>query len=235
MSRAPCGEYAQRGVAGLHIEDQSFPKKCGQLEDKEVIPAAEFIAKVKAAVAAKPDPDFIIIARTDARAVLGLDEAVPRMNAALAAGADIAFLEAPQTLEEIAAVPKLVRGPCLLNLSIGGRTPLRDLGRGGARRAIASSSYPGLLLQEAMSAFAATLAELKKRAPASRSHDPASASACAAWARPNGTRCATGSRTDEFVRPHLSHRHPREGPGGHGGGRWMPRLRGHDGLRRAGR
>jgi 2-methylisocitrate lyase-like PEP mutase family enzyme len=153
-------EYARRGVAGLHIEDQTFPKKCGQLDDKEVIPAAEFIAKVKAAVAAKPDPDFIIIARTDARAVLGLDAAVARMNAALDAGADMAFLEAPQTLEEIAAVPKLVRGPCLLNLSLGGRTPLRDLNeaeRAGYRVVI----VPGLLLQEAMNAFSAALGELK--------------------------------------------------------------------------
>ncbi len=153
-------EYAQRGVAGLHIEDQTFPKKCGQLDDKEVIPQAEFIAKVKAAVAARPDSDFLIIARTDARAVLGLDAAVERMNAALEAGADMAFLEAPQTLQEVTAVPKLVRGPCLLNLSIGGRTPLRDLDdaeRAGYRVVI----VPGLLLQEAMTAFAATLAELK--------------------------------------------------------------------------
>ena len=153
-------DYARRGVAGLHIEDQTFPKKCGQLDDKEVIPLGEFIAKVKAAVAARPDPDFLIIARTDARAVLGLDEAALRMNTALDAGADMAFLEAPQTLEEVAAVPKLVRGPCLLNLSIGGRTPLRDLAdaeRAGYRVVI----VPGLLLQEAMTAFAATLAELK--------------------------------------------------------------------------
>jgi 2-methylisocitrate lyase-like PEP mutase family enzyme len=153
-------EYARRGVAGLHIEDQTFPKKCGQLDDKEVIPATEFIAKVKAAVAARPDPDFIIIARTDARAVLGLDEAVARMNAALDAGADIAFLEAPQNPDEIKAVPKRVAGPCLLNLSIGGRTPLRDLSeaeRAGYRIVI----VPGLLLQEAMSAFAASLHALK--------------------------------------------------------------------------
>jgi 2-methylisocitrate lyase-like PEP mutase family enzyme len=154
-------EYAQRGVAGLHIEDQTFPKKCGQLDDKEVIPLAEFIAKVKSAVAARPDPDFVIIARTDARAVLGLDAAVERMTAALGAGADVAFLEAPQTVEEVAAVPNLVRGPCLLNLSLGGRTPLRDLSeaeRAGYRIVI----VPGLLLQEAMSAFAASLAELKR-------------------------------------------------------------------------
>jgi 2-methylisocitrate lyase-like PEP mutase family enzyme len=154
-------EYARRGVAGLHIEDQTFPKKCGQLDDKEVVPLPEFIAKVKAAVAARPDPDFIIIARTDARAVLGLDAAVERMNAALEAGADIAFLEAPQTLEEVAAVPKRVRGPCLLNLSLGGRTPLRNLS-GAERAGYRIVIVPGLLLQEAMSAFAASLAELKR-------------------------------------------------------------------------
>lgn len=154
-------EYARRGVAGLHIEDQTFPKKCGQLDDKEVIPLAEFIAKVKAAVAARPDPDFVVIARTDARAGLGLDAAVERMNAALEAGADIAFLEAPQTPEEVAAVPKRVRGPCLLNLSIGGRTPLRDLDE-AARAGYRIVIVPGLLLQEAMSAFAASLDELKR-------------------------------------------------------------------------
>ena len=188
-------EYAQRGVAGLHIEDQTFPKKCGQLDDKEVIPHAEFIAKVKAAVAARPDPDFVIIARTDARAVLGLDAAVERMNAALEAGADMAFLEAPQTLQEVAAVPKLVRGPCLLNLSIGGRTPLRDLDeaeRAGYRVVI----VPGLLLQEAMTAFAATLMRIEDATPASRPRPSMCASACAAWAPPNGTRCATGSKVE---------------------------------------
>jgi 2-methylisocitrate lyase-like PEP mutase family enzyme len=82
------------------------------------------------------------------------------MNAALDAGADIAFLEAPQTVEEVAAVPKLVHGPCLLNLSIGGRTPLRDLDE-AARAGYRIVIVPGLLLQEAMSAFATTLAELK--------------------------------------------------------------------------
>ena len=160
-------DYARRGLAGLHIEDQSFPKKCGQLDDKEVIPLGEFIAKIKAAAAARPDPDFLVIARTDARAVLGLEAAVARMNAALEAGADMAFLEAPQTLEEVAAVPQLVRGPCLLNLSVGGRTPLRDLNeaeRAGYRIVI----VPGLLLQEAMRAFALALAELntERRLPA---------------------------------------------------------------------
>src|ERR1700730_12658218 len=84
-------EYEKRGVAGLHIEDQGFPKKCGHLDDKVVIPLDEYLAKIRAAAAARTDPGFLLIARTDARAVIGFEEAVARMNAALAAGADMAF------------------------------------------------------------------------------------------------------------------------------------------------
>jgi 2-methylisocitrate lyase-like PEP mutase family enzyme len=116
-------EFEQRGVAGIHIEDQSFPKKCGHLENKVVIPLQDYAAKIRAAVSAKRDPDFVVIARTDARAVLGFEEAIRRANAALEAGADLAFVEAPQTLEEVAAVPHLVRGPCLLNIVWRGKTP----------------------------------------------------------------------------------------------------------------
>jgi 2-methylisocitrate lyase-like PEP mutase family enzyme len=154
-------EYWRRGVAGLHIEDQAFPKKCGHLDDKEVIPLQDFVAKVRAAAAAKPDPDFLLIARTDARASHGLEAAVERMNAALSAGADMAFLEAPQTHEEVAAVPRLVKGPCLLNMVLGGKTPVQDLSeaeRAGYRIAI----LPGLLFQSAMTAFEAALDEVKR-------------------------------------------------------------------------
>src|SRR5215813_14964652 len=114
-------EYEKRGVAGLHIEDQGFPKKCGHLDDKTVIPLDEYVAKIRAAAAARSNPDFLLIARTDSRAVIGFEEAVTRVNAALAAGADMAFLEAPQTVAEIEAVPKLVKGPCLLNVVSGGK------------------------------------------------------------------------------------------------------------------
>jgi 2-methylisocitrate lyase-like PEP mutase family enzyme len=116
-------EYEQRGVAGLHLEDQGFPKKCGHLENKVVVPLEDYVAKIRAAVSARSDPDFLIIARTDARAVLGFEEAVRRANAALDAGADIAFVEAPESLEEVAAVPRLVRSPCLLNMVWRGKTP----------------------------------------------------------------------------------------------------------------
>jgi 2-methylisocitrate lyase-like PEP mutase family enzyme len=124
-------EYEQRGVAGIHIEDQGFPKKCGHLENKVVVPLDEYAAKIRAAASARRDPDFLIIARTDARAVLGFDEAIRRANAALGAGADMAFVEAPESLEEIAAVPRLVRGPCLLNVVWRGKTP--DLALDDAR------------------------------------------------------------------------------------------------------
>jgi 2-methylisocitrate lyase-like PEP mutase family enzyme len=116
-------EYEQRGVAGIHIEDQGFPKKCGHLENKAIIPLEDYLAKIRAAVGARRDRDFLIIARTDARAVLGFEEAIRRANASLDAGADMAFVEAPETLEEVAAVPRLVHGPCLLNMVWRGKTP----------------------------------------------------------------------------------------------------------------
>jgi 2-methylisocitrate lyase-like PEP mutase family enzyme len=155
-------EYEQRGVAGIHIEDQVTPKKCGHLDDKEIVSREDYVAKIRAAVAARRDADFMIIARTDARDVAGLEEAVARANAALAAGADMAFVEAPQTMEELAAVPKQVRGPCLLNVVRGGKTPEIDLLRAqalGYRLAI----VPGLLLKAVIGACDEVLAELKAR------------------------------------------------------------------------
>jgi 2-methylisocitrate lyase-like PEP mutase family enzyme len=120
-------EFERSGVAGIHIEDQEFPKKCGHLEGKQIIPREDYLAKIRAALAARRDNDFTIIARTDARAVAGFDEAIARANAALDAGAGMAFVEAPQTPEEVAAVPRLLKGPCLLNIVRGGKTPDLDL------------------------------------------------------------------------------------------------------------
>jgi 2-methylisocitrate lyase-like PEP mutase family enzyme len=154
-------EYERRGVAGLHIEDQAFPKKCGHLDGKEVVGRDEFVAKIRAAVAARVDPDFLIIARSDARAVLGMEEAAARCNAALEAGADMAFFEAAQTLEEVAAVPKMVRGPCLLNMVWGGKTPLVDIPtaeRMGYRLAILS----GILFKNVIGVCDQALRELRE-------------------------------------------------------------------------
>lgn len=153
-------EYERAGVAGIHMEDQTFPKRCGHLDQKQVIPLDDYVAKVRAAVDARTDPDFVIIARTDARAVEGFDAAVVRVNAALEAGADVAFLEAPQTMEEVRNVPKLVQGPCLLNVVRGGKTPnvdLRDAESFGYRLAI----VPGVLLAAAIGICDQMLAELK--------------------------------------------------------------------------
>jgi len=153
-------EYERAGVAGIHIEDQGFPKKCGHLDDKQIIPREDWLAKIRAAAASRHDRDFLIIARTDARAVAGFDEAVARANAALAAGAEMAFVEAPQTLEEVAAVPCQVNGPCLLNVVFGGKTPavdLRDAEALGYRLAI----VPGLLVQCVVGICEEKLAELK--------------------------------------------------------------------------
>jgi 2-methylisocitrate lyase-like PEP mutase family enzyme len=153
-------EYEGRGVAGIHIEDQGFPKKCGHLDDKEIVPREDWLAKIRAAVSARRDADFMVIARTDSRAVAGFDEAIARANVALAAGADMAFVEAPQTMDEVAAVPRLVRGPCLLNVVRGGKTPDLDLGdaeRMGYKLAI----VPGLLIKSVVGICDVMLAELK--------------------------------------------------------------------------
>jgi 2-methylisocitrate lyase-like PEP mutase family enzyme len=153
-------EYERRGVAGLHIEDQGFPKKCGHLDNKVIVSLDDYLAKIRAAVAAKRDPAFFIIARTDSRAVLGFEEAVRRANAALAVGADMAFVEAPQTMEEVAAVPRLVKGPCLLNVVWRGKTPEIVFGeaeRMGYRLAI----VPGLLFKAVIGVCDAMLSELR--------------------------------------------------------------------------
>jgi len=152
--------YEARGVAGIHLEDQVSPKRCGHLLGKEVVPRDTWLNNIRAAVAARRDADFVLIARTDARAVLGLDEAITRANAALALGADLAFVEAPQTVQEVAEIPRRVAGPCVLNLVPGGRTPLVDATTAAAmgyRLAI----HPALLLYPMVAAAEAALADLR--------------------------------------------------------------------------
>ena len=160
-------EYEARGVAGIHIEDQVAPKRCGHLDGKEVVSRAEFMSKIRAAVEARRTPDFVLIARTDARAMLGVDEALWRANAALEAGADMVFVEAMQTPEEVAQVPRSVQGPCLLNVVPGGRTPVFDL-REAEQMGYKLAILPGLMLKAAIEAGDAALAELKSthKAPA---------------------------------------------------------------------
>lgn len=154
-------EYERGGVAGLHIEDQVMPKRCGHLDGKELVSEEEFIAKIRAAVAARRDADFVVIARTDARSVLGLDAAIARANAALDSGADLAFVESPASLEEVAAIPQRVHGPCLLNMVVAGKRPdlgLRDAELMGYRLTI----MPSLLLSAVMNTVTATLDALRE-------------------------------------------------------------------------
>lgn len=152
-------EFEARNVAAIHIEDQVLSKRCGHLDGKEIVERDEFIAKIRAAVAARRNASFVIIARTDSRAVVGFDEAVARANAALEAGADVAFIEAPQTLEEITAIPHLVKGPCLLNLVPNGKTPMLSVAEVqalGYRMLI----LPGVLLKPILEAADAALQNL---------------------------------------------------------------------------
>jgi carboxyvinyl-carboxyphosphonate phosphorylmutase len=122
--------YEAAGVAGIHIEDQVSPKKCGHLDGKQVIPAAEMAQKVRAAVQARTQPEFVIIARTDARAVEGLDAAIERARLYRDAGADVLFVEAVLNEDEAAAVADAFPGvPLLFNWAEGGKTPPIGLGR----------------------------------------------------------------------------------------------------------
>ena len=117
-------EYEKSGVAGFHIEDQVSPKKCGHYEGKEVISLAEMVGKIHAAVDTRQDPDLIIIARSDARAIEGLQASIDRVNAFLEAGADVGFVEAPQNVDELRIVGREVKGPALVNVFEGGKTPM---------------------------------------------------------------------------------------------------------------
>ena len=119
-------EFESAGVAGIHIEDQVFPKKCGHFGGKDVIPMNEMKQKFRAAVDAREDDDFVIIARTDARAVNGLDDALQRLDEYYSAGADVLFFEAPRNESELLQVTDHFDGdvPLLINMTEGGETPL---------------------------------------------------------------------------------------------------------------
>lgn len=117
-------EYERAGVAGVHIEDQIWPKKCGHMEGKQVIPEQEMVQKIRAAVDTRQDPDFVIIARTDANAVYGLEDALHRGQAYREAGADLLFIEAPRSVEELQAIARTFPDvPLLFNWAESGKTP----------------------------------------------------------------------------------------------------------------
>ena len=149
------------GVAGLILEDQVAPKRCGHFEGKAVVPVKEMVDKLAAATMTRRDPDLVIIARTDAIAVEGLDAALGRARVYAAAGADAIFVEAPRTIEQLAAIPPAVPAPCVANMVEGGRTPLvsaEELGRMGYRLAI----YANLALRVAVCSVARAFETLKR-------------------------------------------------------------------------
>jgi 2-methylisocitrate lyase-like PEP mutase family enzyme len=121
--------FERAGVSAIHLEDQTFPKRCGHYDDKAIVPAAEMSQKLRAARDAMTDPDVVLIARTDALAVEGLDAAIERAQAYADAGADVIFVEAPESLAQIEAIARRVPQPKLINMFQGGKTPLVPVDR----------------------------------------------------------------------------------------------------------
>jgi 2,3-dimethylmalate lyase len=154
--------YEQAGVAGLHLEDQVAPKKCGHMSGKAVIGAAEMAGKIRAAVAARRDPDLVLIARTDAAAVEGLDAAIARARTYAGAGADVLFVEAPTSEDDVARVAGELGGvaPLVFNWAEGGRTPPVPLAR-IAELGFALVLYPIGTLLAATAGVRALLATLR--------------------------------------------------------------------------
>lgn len=156
-------DYERAGVAGVHIEDQSWPKRCGHLAGKRVIPTAEMVAKIRAACDARNDADFTIIARCDAIAVEGIDSALERGARYREAGADMLFIEAPVGRPEVERVARHFIGvPLLYNMAASGKTPdlpADELARLGFKLAI----YPNWVILAAIPAMQALLRELKAK------------------------------------------------------------------------
>jgi 2,3-dimethylmalate lyase len=136
--------YERAGVAGLHIEDQELPKRCGHFDEKRIVPLPEMLGKLKAALDARTDPDFLIIARTDARTALGLEEAIARGQAFAEVGADVVFVESPLSEAELAQIAAAIPKPLLANMVEFGKTPILPAARLQAL-GYAVAIYPGAL------------------------------------------------------------------------------------------
>lgn len=150
-------DYQRAGVAAMHLEDQTSPKRCGHLEGKAVVDRSEFVEKLRAAVDARTDPDLTLIARTDARGPLGFDEAIARANLYAANGADMIFVEAPESIEEVERIPQVVDAPVMYNLVRRGRSPdvtIEQLRGWGYAMAI----IPGALIAPVIKAITRALA-----------------------------------------------------------------------------
>jgi 2-methylisocitrate lyase-like PEP mutase family enzyme len=163
-------EFESAGVAAIHVEDQITPKRCGHYDGKELIPAREMALKIQAACEARRDPNFVIVARTDARGIEGFEAAIQRARLYREAGADVLFIEAPESREEVQRIPKLVDAPVLINMYSGGKTPLvstADLRAWGYRIVV----WPSHLQRASIRAMQRAL-DLLKREDISAADDP---------------------------------------------------------------
>jgi 2-methylisocitrate lyase-like PEP mutase family enzyme len=151
----------QAGADGMQLEDQSFPKRCGHFAGKNVAPLSEMLTKIRAAADARRDENFLIIARTDSRAVLGFEAALDRAHQFGEAGADVLFIEATESLEEIRQVPKLLNKPALINIVIGGKTPTLDAKELGSLN-YGVVLYANAALQGAVAGMQKALGTLKR-------------------------------------------------------------------------
>lgn len=132
--------FEAAGASGILLEDQVMPKRCGHFAEKQVVPTNEFVARIRTAVATRKNPEFAIFARTDARQMNGLDDAIDRVNRCIEIGADVAFIEAPQSIPELEEIPKRVDAPLFANMLTGGVTPIlsvTELGEIGYKLAVA--------------------------------------------------------------------------------------------------
>jgi 2-methylisocitrate lyase-like PEP mutase family enzyme len=158
-------QYDAAGVAAIQLEDQAFPKRCGHLPDKQVVDPGQFEQTLAAALDARNDDDLLVIARTDARASLGLNAAIERANRYAEAGADIIFVEAPQDSDEVEQIAREVDAPLLINLVLGGMTPLESAAR-LQQMGYAIAIHPSNLLARAAFAMVESLCELSGGDPA---------------------------------------------------------------------
>ena len=154
-------EMERAGAGGIHLEDQAGARRCGHFAGKELVTLDEHVGRIRAAVAARNDPDFVIVARTDAIAVAGFDEAVARSRAYVAAGADVVFVEAPETPEQLRALPQLFSVPVLLNVVEGGKTPFLSVAE-VASLGYAAAIYPCTAFFASLFAMRAVLAEFRQ-------------------------------------------------------------------------
>ncbi len=152
-------EYEKAGVAAFHIEDQVSPKRCGHMEGKKVIPTEEMLPKIRAAVTCRKDKDLVLIARTDAIAAEGFDAAIRRGNTYREEGADVIFVEAPTTIEQLEKIPKLIRGPVMVN--IAPKTPVLHYKK-YEEMGYSLAIYPPIALTAAYAGIKEKLMGLKK-------------------------------------------------------------------------